>query len=136
MTSTIDARGPNSGTAALDAKFDDGVDELEVSATLLVVLSAGNPKSADGSVGVGPKSVELSVVILGSVKLSDGIPEFVELSPASGSSGLAPGSGVCAYTDLNNEEPSLTTAKLATVRIRIDNKTAVAPIVILLTCLD
>ncbi len=134
MTRTIDARGPNSGTAALDVGVDV-VELLVLSPTLLVVLSDGNPKFAAGSIGVAPKSVELSLVIPGSVKLSDGMPESVELFPARGSSGLAaPGSGVCAYANLNNEESSLKTAKLATVRIKIDNKTADAPIVILLTC--
>ena len=45
---------------------------VALSPTLLVVLSDGNPKSADGSIGVRPKSVELSLGIPGSVKLSDG----------------------------------------------------------------
>ena len=135
MTSTIDARGPNSGTAALDVGFDVGKMVVVLSA-ILVVLSDGNPKSAEGSDGIIPKSVELSPDILGSVKLSDGILESVKLSPARGSSGLAPGSGVCAYANLNNEEPSLRIAKLATVRIRIDNRIADTPTVILLTCFD
>jgi len=136
MTSTIEASGPNSGTAALDGKLGV-VDELVVlSPALPVVLSDGNPMSADGSVGVMPISVELSLGIPMSVELSDDIPGLVELSPARGSLKFDPGSGVCAYADWNNDDakPLPMTAKLATVRTRIDIRIADAPTVILLTC--
>ena len=133
MTSTIDARGPNSGTAALDDKFD--VDELVVlSAAILVVLSDGIPNPAEGSVGVISEPVELSLGMPRSVELSEGM-EFAESFPARGSPGFAPGSGVWAYANLNNEESLFTRTRLATARIIIANRNADVPIVILLTCL-
>ena len=132
-TSTIEARGPNSGTVALDAEFD--VVDVILSAELISVeLSVGIPKSAEGSIGAELMSVELLLGILGSVELSPGIPMSVKLSPAVGS-GFAPGSGVCAYANLNSEEASPMAAKFATVRIRTDIRTRDVVIVILLTCL-